>query len=445
LLSPYTGGNLGDAAIQDAIIANLRLRLADVQFSGITLNCENFAERHGSDAFPLCATQRPFYGMSGKAALGLTNENGGFRPKASQKHSSTILIKGALKRVPGLWSCLKRIHAWGRGARQEFRHSVDGYRFLRRQDILIVSGGGQLDEEWGGPWGHPFALFKWALLARAARIPYAIASVGACKAASTSSRFFLTAALRMARYRSYRDKGSKDIAAGLLQRATRDTVVPDLAFALPASELPRPAGIRSISQDRKIVAISPIAFAKPQSWPYSNRSLYDRYLQQMTRVVAQLLERGYFLVMVWSSRTDQSVIPELLEGLDPESKKRLVQQVYAPAISTWKDLVAVLLEVDCLIASRLHSTILGFVTRRPTIAISFDRKVDSVMEDLRLTDYLLQIRDFEEKDVIGALDRVELHRNVIVEQIASYQHQTLSDTARQYDALAELATVSCRN
>src|SRR6185437_9395874 len=55
---------------------------------------------------------------------------------------------------------------------------------------LIVSGGGQLDEEWGGAWGHPFALFKWAMLARLAKVPLAFASVGACKAASTTSRFF---------------------------------------------------------------------------------------------------------------------------------------------------------------------------------------------------------------------------------------------------------------
>src|ERR1700722_1299827 len=63
LLTPYTGGNLGDAAIQDAIIANLQLRLPGAQFSGISLNCDNFVEQHAMDAFPLCATSIPFYTM----------------------------------------------------------------------------------------------------------------------------------------------------------------------------------------------------------------------------------------------------------------------------------------------------------------------------------------------------------------------------------------------
>ena len=44
LLNPYTGSNLGDAAIQDAMIANIGIRLPDAQFFGISLNCDNFVE-----------------------------------------------------------------------------------------------------------------------------------------------------------------------------------------------------------------------------------------------------------------------------------------------------------------------------------------------------------------------------------------------------------------
>src|SRR5665213_1359142 len=64
LLTPYTGGNFGDAAIQDAMIANLRLRLPNAQFSGISLHNENYLRQHGTRAFPICASGNPFYGMS---------------------------------------------------------------------------------------------------------------------------------------------------------------------------------------------------------------------------------------------------------------------------------------------------------------------------------------------------------------------------------------------
>lgn len=447
LLTPYNGGNLGDAAIQDAIITSLRLRLPDAKFSGVCLNGDNFLERHGTGAFPLCGWDRSFYGMRrGKVTDQLGDGEISVRPSGENGCDSTS-IKRALGRVPALWRCVKRIHGWAKRVSWELRHCVGAYRFLRTQDLLIVSGGGQLDDEWGGPWGHPFALFKWAALAWVVRVPYIIASVGACKITSTTSRFFLSAALRMAQYRSYRDNESRSSAARLVPRTVRDDIVPDLAFSLPCSELPPPAGIRPVSGDRTVVAISPIAYAKPGSWPNPNRDLYDRYLQQMTRIVAQLLERDYFLVIVCSSLGDDDrVIPELLERLDGRSRGMVPRQMHTPKIRTWKDLVACLRDVDFVIASRLHSVILGFLTHTPTVAISFDPKVDRVMEDLGQSDYLLDIHDFEAIDVIEALKRIEFSRNLVVEQIASYRQRVLSVCGLQYDTLAGFALAGrCRS
>ena len=133
--------------------------------------------------------------------------------------------------------------------------------------------------------------------------------------------------------------------------------------------------------------------------------------------------------MVWSTLSDQKVIQEILESLDDRSRSRLDQQMHIPEISSWKDLVAVLLDVDFLVASRLHSAILGFIALRPTVAISFDPKVDWVMEDLGQTDSLLQIRDFEAEDVIRALDRLESRRQQVTDQIRSYRQRVLSEFA----------------
>jgi polysaccharide pyruvyl transferase WcaK-like protein len=360
-----------------------------------------------------------------------------------RRHFDATLIKRLLRRMPRLVRFLKSSYLLEKRLWGELRHGARGYRFLREKDLLIVSGGGQLDEEWGGPWGHPFALFKWAVLARMARVPFAFASVGACKVTSAPTKFFLGAALRMARYRSYRDNNSRRIAGSLFGRAADDSVVPDLAFSLRSEEFPAPAGIRSISQGRTVVAISPIAFAKDGSWPWKNPALHDRYVRQMTRVLSQLLKRGYFLVIVCSSLgDDESVIAELLDRADDEARKRYARQLHRPRITAWQHVTASLLEADLLIASRLHSAILGFVTETPTIAISFDPKVDWLMQDLGLTDYLLHIKDFTADDVIAALSRVETRRAAIVRQITSYRQQCSSGFERQYDALAGLAMAS---
>jgi polysaccharide pyruvyl transferase WcaK-like protein len=427
------------------MISNLRARLPRAEFSGISLSNRNFVERHGSDAFPLSGTDRPFQGMSQESFSVLAEETKSVYGKQGKKVGISFEFKQKLKRTPFLGPCFKRLRSCVRCIRKEFGHCVLGYRFLRAHDLLIVSGGGQLDEEWGGPWGHPFALFKWAVLARAARVPCAIISVGAGKVNSVTSRMFLSFALWTARYRSYRDQNTKRIATRLLKRATEDLVVPDLAFSLPCSELPGPKGIRSIAGGRTIFAVSPIAFAKPASWPHADGDLYERYLRQMARMISQLLERDAFVVMVWSALTDKDVIHDILEHCDSHTKSRLERQVHIPVIDSWRDLVAVLLEVDFLVASRLHSAILGFVSGRPTVAISFDPKVDWVMADLGQTDYLLQIHDFVAEDVIDALGRLEFHKGSARVEISSYRQRILSESATQYDTVAKITVDSSRS
>lgn len=423
LLTPYSGGNLGDAAIQDAMIANLRHRFPDAAFSGISLNSTNFLKQHGQNAFPLCATRRPFYGMSQE---GSSDQNDG--QSAAQTNFSAV--KSVLKKIPGV-----KLAAI---IRREVAHCLQGYRFLRHHDLLVISGGGQLDEEWGGPWGHPYALFKWATLTKLAGVPCAVTSVGACKTESSSARFFLARLLRKSRYRSYRDQNSKKVASNLLPIASRDAVMPDIAFTMPAAQIPKPADIRTLTQGRKIVAISLISYAKPQNWPHEDGNLYERYLRQMAQVVGQLLAQDRFIAFVWSARADINIVQELLDRLDQESKNKISSQVWVPAISSWKDLMALLLDADYLIVSRLHSVILGFVAKKPTVAISFDPKVDWVMQDVGMTDYLLQISNFEAKDVIAALQKLGSQQNEITNKISSYVSNAISVSAEQYDALAEL-------
>ncbi len=447
LLTPYSGHNLGDAAIQDAIITNLRLRLPDAQFTGVCLNCDNYVDRHAANSFPLCGPGRHFYGMSSGKVTDQPGTGGSAQPQpANEETSRGNWLRPLLKKVTPLWWCLKRMRAAARRIGGELRHWVQAYRFIRTQDVLIVAGGGQLDEEWGGPWAHPFVLFKWAVLARMARVPLAFASVGACRVNSRLCRVFLSIALHMAKYRSYRDKHSRVIASRLWQKAGSDVIVPDMAFSLLPSELPAPAGIRSMAQGRQVVAISSLAYGKPGSCVYEDAPLHNRYLQQMARITSEFLRRDYFVVMVCSALGDDDhVIPEILERLDDQSKERAARQLHVPAIVTWQDLVALLQDVDLLVASRLHSTILGFMTKTPAVAISFDPKVDWVMEDLGQTEYLFQLRDFTAEDVINAIDRLESRRDSVMDRIGLYPKQVLPAFAVQYDALAKIARAGRRS
>jgi polysaccharide pyruvyl transferase WcaK-like protein len=442
LMTPYTGGNLGDAAIQDAMIANLRLRMPGSQFLGITLNCVNFLEKHGGEAFPLLATPTRLT----HAQRTSSNKFTGTVPLATEDDRTSWKgwrngIRRMLRAVPGVVPFLRRVLARMATIQSEIRHSYEGYRVLRSQDLLVVSGGGQLDEEWGGAWRLPFAMCKWVLLSRMAGVPCAVVSVGAGKITSTASRRLFSVALRLCCYRSYRETKTRAIAARLLPRATSDPVVPDLAFGLQESELPSPDGdIRRMAHGRPVIAISPIAYGKPGNWPTPDSALHDRYVQQMAQLLSLLSRQGYYLVVVCSSLgDDEEVIPGMLGRLDDEMKLGLESRIHFPPIKAWKEVIAVLRDVDYLVASRLHGTILGFVSQTPVVAISFDPKVDWVMEDLQQTDCLLQIRHFTAEQVVSAVDRMKIRRDAIVKEIVSYRQSILSATAQQYDSLARLA------
>ena len=89
------------------------------------------------------------------------------------------------------------------------------------------------------------------------------------------------------------------------------------AFSLPESELPSPVGnIRTMARGRPVVVLSPMAYAKPGTWPTPNRALHDRYVREMAQVLSCLSRRGYLVVVACSSLgDDESVIPDLLGRL----------------------------------------------------------------------------------------------------------------------------------
>ena len=435
LLSPYSGGNFGDAAIQDSMIENLRRRLPGVQISGISLNNENFVRRHGSRAFALCASNLPFYGMP-------TDPEPQSLPASSTKAFS--LLRTMVRSVPGSRSIKRVLRPPLRILRKEIRHCLAGYSFLRKHDLLIVCGGGQIDDEWGGPWGHPYALFKWTLLARMARVSIVFASVGVCKVNTPLARLLLRVALRRATYRSYRDEKSRDLAVRILRSKASDPVVPDLAFGLPRLSVPQPLDVRSLAQGRTIVAISPIVFSKPGRWPSSDLTLYNRYLDELAASIGKLLESDFFLLFVWSAVSDQGVLPELVARLDERQKSRLERQSHFPTIQRWQDLLSNLSNADFIIASRLHSVIFGFLAEIPVIALSFDSKVDRIMKDLEQTNALLQINSFRASDVIQVLQDLQHRRKDVVQEIIGYRRNALGVIGEQLDALQRIVAASPR-
>jgi polysaccharide pyruvyl transferase WcaK-like protein len=385
LVSPYSGGNLGNGAINDAVIANIRRRVPGVEIIGFTLNPEDTRCRHGIKAFPLAAVSRPYYLLFNSTP---SNRSEG-RPASGSQDSRSRIIKTWLKRIPLLRPCVRAF----RNLVSEAAHTIRAAREVRSLDMVMVPGGGALDDTWGGPWGHPWSLFKWSALCRYSAVPFLFVSVGKCAVKKRLSRFFVRKSLGRAAYRSYRDAESK-LAVQSLIGACSDPVFPDLAFSYPQAKIQSESA--EIADSYRLgIGFSPIAYRDPRAWPTADNNYYAAYVRRMSEVVKWLHER-HDLFFFSTDSPDASVIKDIQDELNRTGARDIsIPSVIAPPQQTVAGLLRGIAPAQLVIASRLHGVILAHFQRIPVLALSFDPKVESHMRAIGHEDYCLKLDDFQ--------------------------------------------------
>lgn len=436
LISPSGHGNLGDEAILASTIENIRLRLPDIRFVGITLNPDDTRQRFGIDAFPIAAISRPGYLVCGEplaasidfGAIGNRSEDD---PSRAARRSIGRAITGTLIGVlkVGLKRVLPRQITWN--MLQEIRHLRAAYRLVRNVDLLIVAGGGQIDDTWGGPWGQPYALFKWANLARVAGKPVVVASVGFGTLRTPLSRWFARRALMSARYRSFRD----DESLRLMQQVGHDQldpIQPDLAFCLDRHALL--ADVRR-SSGHGIACLSPMIYLDPITWPTKNAASYERYLDHLADLASRLLADWQQLMLVSSDGPDRRSVAALYARLAAEVSPVELARVSMPDTDTVDRFLAVVARADVFVGSRLHGLLLALLGGTPVVALAYDRKVGALMRAMGLETHCLDIEHFDSSAVLAQIEPIAAESGPIRERIISRVREFSASLQAQFDRL----------
>jgi polysaccharide pyruvyl transferase WcaK-like protein len=381
LLSPSGWGNLGDGAILDSTIHAIRSRWSAARIVGVTLSPGDTEQRHGIEGFLLAGRSLSGYGMIGRPERGEA-------PWDADLPGTT-----RLSRVPLLRRPVRFLNDTLLTALAEPRHTRAAAQLVAECDLVIAAGGGQLDEFWGGPWGHPFALYKWGRLARRAGVPFALLSVGMCELETGLARWFVHRALELTTYRSFRDQVSSRRAAALGVRVPLP-VVPDLAYGVP---LPTATLAVETGPVRR-VGVSPIAFRDPRAWPGGDAAFFQGYVQHVANFVRGLLADGCEVSLFASDWCDWAVVDDVHAALAPAERARVT-------IADTRSVTA-LLEylsgLDLVMASRLHGLLLAQRAGRPTIALSYDLKVDTLMADMQFSQFCFPIATATADDLLGA-------------------------------------------
>lgn len=433
LLTPYTGSNLGDAAIQDAVIDNIRKRYPEAVICMISINPAVTTKLHHVPSFPITPFGISHYAprsssvkSSYQAQSIPTSNNQGFLNSAKAIIRSVPLFYKFLKLLQNI---VNQIFNIPKQIYQEIIHVAKSYKFLKGIDLIIVSGGGQLDDYWGGPWGHPYALLKWGLIAKTRGSNYIFLSVGTCAIESKLSSIFIKQALKLADYRSYRDNASKKLLDHI-NFTNNDLVYPDLAFSYINRDILKYQGT---PHDGKVIGISPIAYHSKCGWFKNDIAAYEQYLNTLITFISTNIQSGYSIILFSTEEVDRKRFSDIVIGLEKYHKPDIADKVIYAYTDTPKKLFNQLCNVNYVVASRLHGILLANLCCIPVLAISYDRKVDTYMTDAGFQDYLLKINNININLLLNKFGLLVNNSKSIESQLIVNNHSYASELECQYD------------
>jgi polysaccharide pyruvyl transferase WcaK-like protein len=355
LLGPYLSKNFGDTAIQMAVINSLRRIFPGVELTGICPDPPDTERTHGIHAFPL----------SGKH---WDNREEYLRISYSKniEHRKNNLLRVMLK--------LRLIYE------ERVGRLVNIAACCRLMDALIISGSGQLDDFWGGPWKHPYSLMIWSLVARLYGCRVIVFGIGWDDLSTRLGKLFAFSALRLSHYRVFRDSGTVQKLASEGVRL-ESSVCPDPAFGL---DIPL---AKHVEQETAIIMVCPIDY---RAWLEEKNISYANYLETLKECCVQWIRDGYIVRLASSQKyMDTPLAKEISIWMQTIVGESASLQLYdAESVSHFLQLAR---SADLVVASRLHSLILSAVAETPLVAISYGRKVSQMMSDLGLEEFCLEL------------------------------------------------------
>lgn len=411
LLDHMGFGNLGDAAIQESFIVNIKKRLPGAEIIAFSLHPADTRERHGLQCYPL---QKCYPGGED------------LNPRAGNGSVPGSTLKSLLKKCDIFYALVKPVH----DCLRELAHLIRSYKIVRSLDLLIISGGGQLCELWGGGWSHPYNVFKFCLLARLSNTPVSIVGVGADLLEQPVSKFFAKWAVRLAKHVSFRDIESQNVIRSLaVKKHTHvcpdpaygldvwDYIMSDRADRLATSQ--SSALLRCLGPDAQRLApiitpygsnpwdgraagltngvapkvgINPIGFCDPRLWPRKDSAVYFGYLDRLADFSLWLVEHGYDVeVFTAEVGVDRYAIEDLGERILAGASSSTREKVSFRAVLSLKEILLQMSTFDYVVTSKFHGVIFSHLLGKPVMALSYLSKIEHLMQAAGHGQYCLAI------------------------------------------------------
>jgi len=412
LLHHVGGGNLGDDATLDAVVENIKRRWPDADLGAFTMNPADTEARHGIPAYPIRVK---------------TWQTGARPPDVSTPETGLIAV---LKKRP-LFRLLKTCRLAIRSFLREIPFLITAFRTIRPFDLLIVSGGGQLLDVWG-PWAFPYTLFKWVFLARLAGVKCRFLNVGAGPLDHGLSRWFVRRALLLAEHVSLRDADSQALLRKIGFHGEAE-VAADSVYSLTIHEtrkrqVPRPTD--------PTVGLSPMAYGDPRVYWQKSQDAYTNLIRTLSSFGSWLTQHDYRLTLfstdVWF---DSQVIHELERELKSSASRAIPGRISRPPVFTFDDLISQMVPMEYVITCRFHGVVFAHLLNKPVLALSHHPKVLTLMTDLGLQEYCLDIKTTDLTLLTSTFASLVKSRDQIKRQMSAKKECYRQILSTQFDRL----------
>lgn len=307
---------------------------------------------------------------------------------------------------------------------------LQGLMMLRDAKAFIVPGTGLLTDAYSLVGWGPYSTFKWVTIAKLCRCRVMFVGVGAGPLYSRAGRFFVISSLALADFRSYRDKSTVEYLEGIGFPASRDKVCPDLAFSLADYK-----SHKSGQNDRPVVGVGVMEYAGRYSVDSPSSKIYRNYLEALVGLAGWLLAHDYDVRVLIGDVYDRAVVRDFRELLKARAGKYDEDRIVEFPIDSVPDVMAQIANCEFVVATRFHNVLLALLLNKPTIAVAFHHKCVSLMDDMGLSRYCMDINNLDGDSMIECFQDLETNGNALrhVIQRRSDEYEVVLDD--QYDVI----------
>ena len=431
VLGHYGNANLGDEAIIQAVVEEIRRRWEHGPLYAVSNRPSDTAWRHRVPALSIHTGELVEAGRGGphvpRAVMGAATGSGR-RPSAVWRRPALRWIRRAAGRV---------LRA-GAQMSSEISCAWRAYRHLRRFDLLLIAGSNQMLDNYGGPWEFPYLNLKWSILARLAGCRVAWISVGAGPLDSRLGRWFVRTALSLADYVSVRDEGSRRLLRAIGVRR-EVPVFPDLAHGVGhrVGPMARPVAVAG----RPVVAINAMPVYDRRYWHEWSEEKRGQYVTELAATAAALLKDGYGLFFIATHPMDALVARDVMATVEAEHGGGRWDDNPVRCPTTVAGLLRELESADLIVATRFHGAVLALRVERPVLAICYYRKTRELVAEFESgADFAVDLDELGAADAIRRLQRLEARAGELVTGIRRKGEDYRVALREQYDRVFGLVT-----